>query len=65
MGVRVIGAGVDTEQQLLSLQDDRCAEVQGLYLGEPMERAALAPLLQQQTDVRRSRQGHQAGLHAR
>lgn len=65
MGVRVIGAGVDTEQQLRSLQDDRCAEVQGLYLGEAMERAALAPLLQQQADVRRSRQGHQAGLHAR
>jgi len=65
MGARVIGAGVGTDQQLRALQDDRCAEVQGLYLGEAMEPASLTPLLQQQTDLRRSRQGHQAGLHAR
>jgi diguanylate cyclase (GGDEF)-like protein/PAS domain S-box-containing protein len=65
MGVAVIAAGVETEAQLQRLQQDRCHEGQGIYLGEAIDHEAIGRLLEQQTTSRRSPQIPQPGLHAR
>ena len=64
MGVTVIGAGVDTEQQLLELRRDRCAQVQGAQLSKPLDQSALESVLKQQASTRRSHVASPAGLHA-
>ncbi|MBC2680144.1 putative bifunctional diguanylate cyclase/phosphodiesterase [Pseudomonas baltica] len=60
MGVRVIGAGVDTAQRLLCLQQEGCAEVQGDHLSTALDHLALEPLLKQQSASRRVREVPQA-----
>ncbi|MBD8731223.1 putative bifunctional diguanylate cyclase/phosphodiesterase [Pseudomonas sp. CFBP 13710] len=60
MGVRVIGAGVDTQQPLLCLQQEGCAEVQGDHLSTALDHLALEPLLKQQSALRRVREVPQA-----
>lgn len=64
MRVTVIAAGVDTEQQLLCLQQDRCMQVEGLHLSRSLDQAALGPLLAQQRVSHRARPMARAGLHA-
>ena len=46
MGLTVTAEGVETEQQLLALQNDRCHEVQGYYLSRPLDKAGFEQLLQ-------------------
>jgi len=46
MGLTVTAEGVETEQQLLALQNDRCHEVQGFYLSRPLDKASFERLLQ-------------------
>lgn len=44
--LRVIAEGVETAEQLALLQDQQCDEVQGYYLGRPMNAEAIDTLLQ-------------------
>jgi len=46
MGLTVTAEGVETEQQLHALQKDRCHEVQGYYLSQPLDKADFEQLLQ-------------------
>jgi diguanylate cyclase (GGDEF)-like protein/PAS domain S-box-containing protein len=64
MGVRVIGAGVDTVQRLLALQHERCVELQGDHLSKALDQATLGPLLKQQSAARRSHSLPQAGEYS-
>ncbi len=64
MGVRVIGAGVDTVQRLLALQHERCVELQGDHLSKALDQATLGPLLKQQSAARRSHPLPQAGEYS-
>ncbi len=45
MGLTVTAEGVETEQQLQTLSDDRCHEVQGYFMSRPIDRQALTRLL--------------------
>ncbi|MBD8474132.1 EAL domain-containing protein [Pseudomonas sp. CFBP 8770] len=64
MGVRVIGAGVDTVQRLLGLQHERCVELQGDHLSKALDQATLGPLLKQQSAARKSHSLPQAGEYS-
>jgi diguanylate cyclase (GGDEF)-like protein/PAS domain S-box-containing protein len=64
MGVRVIGAGVDTVQRLLALQHERCVELQGDHLSKALDQATLGPLLKQQSAARRFHSLPQAGEYS-
>jgi EAL domain-containing protein (putative c-di-GMP-specific phosphodiesterase class I) len=37
LGLRVVASGVETEQQLALIKKQRCHEVQGYLLGEPVD----------------------------
>ena len=45
MGLTVTAEGVESEQQLKALKNDRCHEVQGYYMSRPVDRAELEALL--------------------
>ncbi len=45
LGLRVVGEGVETRQQLAMLRSCDCTEVQGYLLGKPMPAAAVEELL--------------------
>jgi EAL domain-containing protein (putative c-di-GMP-specific phosphodiesterase class I) len=46
LNLRVIAEGIETSQQLAVLQNERCAEGQGYFLGRPTDAAQFAHLLQ-------------------
>ncbi len=46
LGMNVIAEGVETEQQLVYLQDQECDIIQGFYIGKPLEHAAFELLLE-------------------
>ncbi len=45
MGLTVTAEGVESEQQLRTLEKDRCHEVQGYYLSRPLDSAGVGALL--------------------
>ncbi|MGE8063249.1 bifunctional diguanylate cyclase/phosphodiesterase [Pseudomonas sp. NPDC089547] len=47
MGLTVTAEGVESEQQLKALENDRCHEVQGYYMSRPLDSAGLEALLRQ------------------
>ncbi|MFF7065381.1 EAL domain-containing protein [Pseudomonas sp. NPDC008258] len=49
MGLTVTAEGVESEQQLKALENDRCHEVQGYYMSRPLDSAGLEALLRQKT----------------
>ncbi|MEB6590625.1 MULTISPECIES: bifunctional diguanylate cyclase/phosphodiesterase [Pseudomonas] len=50
MGLTVTAEGVESEQQLRTLQKDRCHEVQGYYLSRPLDSAGVQALLHQASE---------------
>jgi EAL domain-containing protein (putative c-di-GMP-specific phosphodiesterase class I) len=38
LGLDVVAEGVETDQQLAMMQQQRCNEIQGFLLGRPMRR---------------------------
>lgn len=47
MGLTVTAEGVESEQQLKALENDRCHEVQGYFMSRPLDSAGLEALLHQ------------------
>jgi len=47
MGLTVTAEGVESEQQLRTLEKDRCHEVQGYFLSRPLTKESLEALLRQ------------------
>ncbi|MFJ4156068.1 EAL domain-containing protein [Pseudomonas sp. NPDC089752] len=50
MGLTVTAEGVETEQQLKTLEVDNCHEVQGYFLSRPLDKQAFEQLLQDRPD---------------
>jgi EAL domain-containing protein (putative c-di-GMP-specific phosphodiesterase class I) len=45
MKLRVVAEGVETQQEMLFLQDHKCDEAQGYYFSKPLPPAEFAKLL--------------------